>query len=444
MTSTARLFIARRTIVTACVAALAATALAQKPPDKGKKDDKSKEPPAAPTKSIIGERAPELYASAWLNADGTPTLDRFKGRILVLFFFRTDDGSIDSLGTLNDLHKKLSANGVAVIGLTAQKKEVVEGAIKGKEVKFPVGYEVQTNTRYQVSSYPLVYLIDTAGVLIDRIHPDDGLEAKVRAQIAKTPPAGADANALKKRLDQAKSAMKEKELGKANTLVKDVIALAEAASAVSKAAVEVQKQIEVAAKDWLDEAKKAAKSDDAEKVGTACRILAELSVRFAGESVAADADNEFNRLMGDSKLKPKLRKELDEAKARVLLDQAAEQEAAKRYTEALNVYRDVTEQFPETDARKTAEAAVERITADPEANRAIAKRRADEEADRWLDLGERFAKVEMYDRARDYYDRVVQSYPDSRAASRAKDLLKKLPENPPEEPAAPAGEDEES
>jgi tetratricopeptide (TPR) repeat protein len=438
------MFIARRFIVTTCVAALAATALAQKPPDKGKKDDKGKETQAPPTKAIIGERAPELYAGAWLNADGTPTLDRFKGRILVLFFFRTDDGSIDSLGALNDLHKKLSANGVVVIGLTAQKKDVVEGAIKGKEVKFSVGYEVQTDTRYQVSSYPLVYLIDTTGVLVDRFHPDDGLEAKVRAQIAKTPPAGADASALKKRLDQAKAAAKGKELGKANTLVKDVIALAEASSAVGKAAVEVQKQIQESAKKWLDEAKTAAKSDDAQKLDTACHILAELSVRFAGASVATDADNEIGRLMGDSKIKPKLRQEIDEAKARVLMDQASDHESAKRYPEALNVYRDVTEQFPETDARKTAEAAVERITADPEAKKVIAKRRADEEADRWLDLGERFAKVEMYDRARDYYDRVVQSYPDSRAATRAKDLLKKLPENPPEEPAAPAEEDEES
>ena len=434
---------ARRFGVAMCLAVLATAALGQQPPDRGKKrDDRSKsdkEPPPPVIRAIIGERAPELYAGAWLNTEGTPTLDRFKNRIIVLFFFRTDDSSADTIAPVGELHKKLAGSGVVVIGLTPQKKDAAESAVKGKQVKFAVGYEAQTEARYQVGSFPTVFLIDPSGTLVNRFHPDDDLEGKVRGQIARTPPSGADAGALKKRFESAKAAVKDKEYGRAYTLAKDVASVAEANSALSKAAAELLKQIDTSAKKWLEEAKELLKKEDTAK---ACHILAELSVRFVGESLATDAETEIGKFMGDLKVKPVLRKEIDEGKARLLLDQATDHEAAERYPETMEVYRQVAEQYPDTETRKLADAALDRIAGDEKAKEAVAKRRAEEEADRWLDLGERFSRVAMYDEAKEYYERVLAQHPKSRAAARAKDLLKKLPEPEPEEEPPAAGDEE--
>ena len=415
------------------LACLATTALAQgrsgRRPARGAEQEKNKEP-EGPTIVALGERAPELYAAGWANYDGTPTLEKFKDRIVVLFFFRTDDNSADSIATVSDAYKALRQSGVVVVGLTPQKKELAESAVKGKEIKFIVGYGVNTEERYQVSAFPKVYLLDTSGRLVDRFHPGDNLEEKIRAQMRKTPPSGADAESLRDRLDRAKAAAKGKEYGKAYSLALNVSKLADAGSATGKAAGELVKQLEEAAKKWLDEAKAAAKAEDLDR---ACEILSELSVRFAGTAVGGDADNERGRLMGDGKIKPKLMKALEDAKGRQLNDEAAEQETAKRYLEALKLYNTVLDEYPETAAAKTAEQAIARINTDPKVQSTIKKLVATAEAERWLDLGDRFAKAEIFDRAREFYQRVVDSHPETEAAAQAKGKLAKLPEDKPEE-----------
>jgi len=312
--------------------------------------------------------------------------------------------------------------------------------VKGKEIKFIVGYGANTEERYQVAAFPKVYLLDTSGRLVDRFHPGDNLEEKVRAQMRKTPPSGADATSLKDRLERAKAAAKGKEYGKAYTLAQNVSKLADSGSPTGKAADELVKQLEEAAKKWLDEAKSAAKGEDFDR---ACEILSELSVRFAGTDGGGDADNERGRLMGDGKIKSKLIKALEHAKGQQLNDEAAEEETAKRYLEALKLYNTAIDEYPESAAAKTAEQAIERINSDPKVQSTIQKLLATAEAERWLDLGNRFAQAEIIDRAREFYQRVIDAHPGTEAATRAKERLAKLPEDKPEEVTPPPSEDDE-
>lgn len=431
-------------IIAVGLAAATLVAVAQDPEGE---EGKGKEP-TGPTRTVFGDQCPELVAESWANYEGKPTLDKFKNRIVVLFFFRTTDKSVDAIAALNDAYKKLAPLGVGFIALTPQKKEAAEAGLKGKdgkegkEIKFPIGFGVKTDERYQVASFPKVYLIDTVGRLVNRFDPADGLEEKIRAQIAITPPIPTDSQALKALLEQAATVAKSKEYAKAYILVREISKLTDKDSETGKRAAELAKQIEEAAKKRLEEAKEAARSGDND---VAARILAELSVRFAGESVGAEADTEIGRLMGDNKLKPMLRKAIDNAKGQRVNDQAAAAEGAKRYLDALKLYREVTEQYADSEAGKAAEKAIERINTDPKIQDSIKALRADEEAERWLDLGDRFAKVELYSRARDFYQRIIASHPDARAASKAKERLGKLPEEKPEEeipmPAAEEGED---
>jgi tetratricopeptide (TPR) repeat protein len=254
----------------------------------------------------------------------------------------------------------------------------------------------------------------------------------------RTPPAGADPEALKARFNLAKQALDGKEYGRAYSLAKDVGTLLEKDNPIGQSATKLMEQVQEAAKKWLEEAQEAIKAKDYDK---ACRILAEITVRLEGTPVAADASKEVARLLGDRELKPKIRKALDNAKGLVLNDQAAMQESAQRFVDAVRIYRETANTYPDSDAAAAAEKAIERISVDPKTKQAIAAMRTEDEADRWLDLGDRLAKVKLYAKAREYYGNILEKHPDSRAASKAKDRLAKLPpdepgEKPDESPSA--------
>ncbi|MGE3182148.1 MAG: tol-pal system YbgF family protein, partial [Phycisphaerae bacterium] len=51
------------------------------------------------------------------------------------------------------------------------------------------------------------------------------------------------------------------------------------------------------------------------------------------------------------------------------------------------------------------------------------------QADRWYDIGNRFAKLELYKEAAEYFTRVTKEHPNSTAAKRAEERLKELPES---------------
>ena len=414
----------RWTIVMGLLGAWAASATAQ-------------EEGEAPRRPVIGELAPDLLYRENDKDKGEPLLGKQRDHIVVLLFFRTDDSaSADAVATLNKLHKDLGKRGVTIYGLSPEKKEKSDSFIKGKQIEFTTFWGGATNRYYDVSAFPKVYLIDTKGILVDRFHPGDNLEERVRAQMRKTPPVGADPDALKNHLSAAKQALESKNYGRAYTLAKDVDTLAEKDSDLNKNATKLLEQIQEAAKKGLDDAREAIKAKDYDK---ACRILAEISVYLEGTPIAGEAGNEIGRLLGDRELKPKMRKALDNAKGQLLNDQAAEHEAGKRYLEAIKVYRETIDKYADTEAAAAAEKAIERISGDPKTKDAIAKFRVEEEADRWLDLGDRFAKIKMYNKAREYYELVREKHAEASAAAKVKDRLKNLPEEQPEEqPEEPA------
>lgn len=384
----------------------------------------------------LGEPLPELAAAEWANNTGTPALERLRDRIIVLFFFRTDDTSVDYFEELNKLHRGFQQRGVEIIGLTPQTRQQAENIVKGKEVSFVVGYGVDTENRYDVSGTPKVYLLDIHGRLVNRFHPGDALQDKITAQIRQTPPAGADPVTLKRRFGEAKDAFRNENYGRAYTLAKDVQKVAGGDGSIGSAVEELIKQIEEAARKWLDEARQAAQAKDFER---AARILAALRVRFANEQIGADAATEIGRLMGDRDAKPILRAALENAEGELINDEAAGFESAGRYLEAVARYRDVTEKYENNDAARAAGKAIERINSDPTIQRQIRDLWAEQQASRWLDIADRFAKIEMYGKAREYYERILSEYPSAGVASQARQRLTALPKESPATPEKSRG-----
>lgn len=372
----------------------------------------------------VGSAAPDINTPNYFGTEDHLSLTKFKGKIIVLLFWRsTDSASTDALTALNKIHKTYGRRGVVVLALSPEDKEQVETTAKGKNVEYSYGYGGDVDKLYEVRSFPQAFLIDTRGIVVWRGHPQDDLEERLKQQIQKTPPAGSDPEALKQRYTLAQKAYGNGEITKAYTIAKDVSAVA-GKEGIGDKANTLLENIDKAAKKWLEEARDAVK---AEKYDEGCRKLAELSVRFAGTELGKQADDEIGRLQGDAKTKGPMRKALENARGQFKNDQAADAEGTKQYGEALAIYREVTEKYADTDAGKAAKEAVERIHGDPTVQAQIKTLRAGEEADRWLDLGDRFAKVEMYDLARDRYEQIVKAHPQTEAAKKAKQKLEKLP-----------------
>lgn len=400
-------------------------------------DEESEEPKPV---AKIGEPAPEIEAE-FTNADGDVSIEKYKGRIVLLFFFRTDDAaSMEAFAILNGIHKKFGNRGVVIIGMTKEERDTAEGLVNGKKAEFIIGYKAENDESYKVAAVPEVYMVDTRGVLTNRFHPADQFEDRLLAQFEMTPPAGADLEALEAKFGRARKWYHGKEYGKAFTLLKELGDVVDNSSTLGGSVSKLKDDVESASKDWLEEARTAIRT---EKFEVAARILAELSVRFRGEEVADDAENEIGRVMGRREAKNIMKTALENAKGEVLNDEAANYEAVRRFLEARRLYRQTSEEHPDTQAAKVAEEAIERINADPVALEIIKKHRADAQASRWLDIGDRYAKVEMYTDARDYYQRVVDEYPTTRAGSQAKERLRELPEEEPEETEVAASDDGE-
>lgn len=394
-----------------------------------------------PPKPIIGERAPDIR---FTDSDskfteerdkGISLLERYADRIILLFFFRTDDpASVEALPLMKELQGKLGGKGVVFIPVTSEKKETAETAFKARDMGFEFAIFGNLHVFYGVSAFPRVYMIDTNGILADHFHPADRMEERILAQMRRTPPPGADPQTFHRWLQQARTAVSEKRYGRAYTYARDVRSLTDNADALHKEAEELVKSIEESTKTWLEEARTAANGKEYDK---ACDILAEVSIRFEGTDLGAEADREISRLMGDGTLKPKLNRAKEEAKGDLRNASAAELLITKRYYEALKAYRAVSETYPDTKAAAEAEKVIDKINDDPEAQALIKKARAEEEADRWLDIGDRYARARLYSKAREYYEKIRQTHPNTPSAARVEQRLKDLPQ---EDQPAPEGE----
>lgn len=387
----------------------------------------------------IGDKLP---AWEWEDDGDTkkadlPTLDELEDHIIVLYFFRTTDASLESVAPVNAAAEKFESLGVKVYGLTNEEKKDVEKITKGKGVRFDVAYGFPVHIVYQVTSFPMVYLTDTDHRLRARFHPEDDLVGRIRAQIARTPPPLADPARLQRRIARAKEAHQDDHIGTAFTLAKKVADATEDTSETGRSARSLVERIKERAEEWLDDARQLARK---EQYDEAIRKLAILSVRFQGEEFVSEVDTEIARLMGRGELKPKILDAKKNVAGQILVDEAEDYALNKRYLEALDLYRQVIDEYEDTEAAKAADVAIDQIHDDPMASAAVQALRADQQADRWLEIGELFAKVEMHDKAREYLERLISAYPTARAAEKARELLAKLPEPTPEDDADTAEE----
>ncbi|MBK8914372.1 MAG: redoxin domain-containing protein [Phycisphaerales bacterium] len=380
----------------------------------------------------IGAKAPlwdEVRQNLRIEQDQIP---RFRDKIILLLFWRTNNAeSLEALDTLAAIHDDFSKLGVTVIGIVPEPNERVQSIVEGRKVPFLIvsrnndGAGLGLEQLYAVSSYPRVYMVDTNGIIVWVGHPEDDLEDRVRKQMSKTPPAGATSKLTKDRMARAEAAFKKDDVVRAYTYAKSVRDAVERDSAPFNAAKALMEKCEEAAKELVKSAAEHFRSDEFQK---AADIACQIAVRMEGTDVAKQAESEIARLRGHVRAKDFVKKGLDNAKGEVLNDEAAEYETLDQFPDALRIYEDVVSKYKDTPAGKHAEKEIKRYREDPVMSKRVAERRASEDAERWIDIGDRYRKLALNVLARRYYSDVVKHYPDTEVAKLAQDRLKGLPE----------------
>lgn len=114
------------------------------------------------------------------------------------------------------------------------------------------------------------------------------------------------------------------------------------------------------------------------------------------------------------------------AKAARLLERAEKAFAARRYADAEAGYRKIVLRCGTTPAAARARARLEAFRNDPELARALAAARAEADCTTWMRTADALRANGRTSAARDYYQRIVKTYPDSRHAAAARAKLAKL------------------
>lgn len=375
----------------------------------------------------IGEPAPELNGKLVNEKSGdtekTVKLVGKRGLLVVLYFWRpSDPTSVEKLDIMARVDK---LPGVDVIPISTEKKEDTERVLKAGEASFEWaawdGAEIAE--QYDVSDYPRCYLIDPNGIIAWRGHPGE-VEGKIKDQIRLTPPAGADPAALRSKLQKSQSALAEKNYGRAFTLARQVIDLTAEGDEVHNKAVTQRDEVEKKIEPWLAEASKLGEQKEYDK---AARIIAQMKVRMDGRDAIKPVEDEITKLRGSRDSKKALEDALRDVRADMQMEQAAELMELKRFVDADRTYREVVDKFEGAPAVEQAQTALKAMRQDPKTQEIIKAHYADMQAERWVEIGDRYAKLEFADKAREFYEKVRKEYPHSEAAKRADERLKKLP-----------------
>ena len=285
---------------------------------------------------------------------------------------------------------------------------------------------------------------------------------KIQTVLAKTPTLAATEELLQKNIQKVSNFIEQGEFGRAYTLgtaLKEFFRDRED-SALEEQAEELLRQISLGAHRQLESAQQDFKE---EKYEDAAAKLAELSVRLTGlgdggdkrgrrrssrstrsgarrsprggqgvepgkdfREIKENVEREIGRMQSENYTKAIILKALDNARGQVRNDSAAECMEFGQYSIARRLYNSVVEEFSDTEAAEAAQEALDRIENDPRIQEAIAKSEASEQAERWYDLGDRFARAEMFDKSREYFEKVIKGYPDSAAAQSARDRLARM------------------
>ena len=133
--------------------------------------------PAQTDPVVVGEPAPALTLTAATGMDGVPpTLDDYRGRILVLEFWYTTCAPCVNIGLphMNELATELAAdNRIAFLSVTYEPPERTGRFLQRVPMRTPIGHDTDRETwrAWGINSAPRTVVVDQAGVVLADTYP---------------------------------------------------------------------------------------------------------------------------------------------------------------------------------------------------------------------------------------------------------------------------------
>jgi thiol-disulfide isomerase/thioredoxin len=168
--------------------------------------------------AAVGEKAPPVTATAWLNTPGgkDPLAGGLEGKVVLVEFWGTWCGPcVRAMPHIQELHEKYGPRGLLVVAITRETSEKVTGFLSENRYTMPVGCDPdQTCVKaYRVKGWPSTFVIGKDGNLSYAADPY-GCEAAVEKALGlETDPAklltayldaakGTDAKAVRSALER--------------------------------------------------------------------------------------------------------------------------------------------------------------------------------------------------------------------------------------------------
>ena len=132
----------------------------------------------------VGDKAPDISAASWLNADQGVSLASLKGKVAVVEFWATwCPPCRTSIPHLNKLQRKYGDD-VVVIGLTNESADKVKPFAENMDMNYIVGTGSQSGRAYGVRGIPHAVVIAPDGTVAWEGHPMGGLDEAVASLVA--------------------------------------------------------------------------------------------------------------------------------------------------------------------------------------------------------------------------------------------------------------------
>ncbi|MBU0679742.1 MAG: redoxin domain-containing protein [Verrucomicrobia bacterium] len=132
----------------------------------------------------VGDKAPALKVEKWLNGSPVdPSRPDGKTFYVVEFWATWCPPCRVSIPQLNELHKKLKARDVIIVGVTDEDEKKVNAFTKDTEILYRVGLDTEgtASEAYMegIDGIPHAFVVDTNGVVVWSGHPLSGLEEDI-------------------------------------------------------------------------------------------------------------------------------------------------------------------------------------------------------------------------------------------------------------------------
>jgi tetratricopeptide (TPR) repeat protein len=379
-----------------------------------------------------GTDAPEIRGSEWFNTDSPITMADSKGLVVILYFWVSfHDGGEAAIGELNSIdnhHAMGRGAGVMVLGVTEAEKEQAESMLREQKVSFPVLLGSKSYEDYRISSFPRAVIINADGKVVFTGHPasEDFAKAFVATledpEPSKTHPL--EVPKVKKLLDESRDAIRS---GEFRTAIKDAKDAAEKAVRGDELLTDADNLLDLITAIGEDRLADVDTQVEAGKFSDAVRSLRSLSRDFRGLEIAQTARDRIDTLR---QLHPEIENlmadEDAEEESRLALFEAQQLIRKRRFGEAYVALEAIVDEYGETESADAAERTCKRMEQHEPIMAIVRDHVAKRDCENWLSLARNFARQKRNDKAREMYERILDTYPQTSYADTATRELGRL------------------